>query len=369
MEPVIDQQEKPKSKESPARKTHRRNTLKNWLKALAKKAVAIFTHGLWWMQYLKLRCGFNALRDIKVLSIEFSSVCNLRCKYCFIEQNDRARFLDVLIYEKLIKEVAEDRRYRIQTIEWPSSGEFFVYPHFKQIVEITKKYIDANPHFRPHIILNDNLTLFNEKRVELILNSGIVKQVICSVDGHDAKSFEDMRPLAKFDKVLANFRRLVQRNRELGHPVWIQINNGRDEQSENQPLSDELREIFRSGDDVTFWQPKFWNDSFNKKTKQFFPEKGFCSFVFNDVGLSASGFIGKCGMDLKGATVYADLAKESLANIWHSQVRQQFLTLMFQNRRSAIPGCENCSIAYTNNDNRFNNIFRKIKRRFFRPIV
>lgn len=305
------------------------------------------------------------LKDIRILSIEFSSVCNLRCKYCFLEQNTRTRLLDIQLYEKLIKEVAENPKYRIRTMEWPISGEFFVYPQYKEVIEITKKYWDANPHFRPHIILNDNLMLFDEDKIGLVLRSGIVRQIICSIDGHDAPSFEDMRPPAKFEKVKRNFDTLVEKNRELGHPAFIQINNGRDERSKDKPLSRNMAEMFEKADDVTFWQPKFWNESFNTAEMKFYPAKGFCTFVFNNVTLTSGGKISKCCMDLKGATEYGDLSKNTLKEIWGSTVRKEFLGLMFKNKRSDISGCKTCAITDTNNDNRFNNVFRVIKRKMF----
>ncbi len=328
------------------------------------KSCLWFGHYLSWVYgYLKLMAGCNALKDIKILSIEFCSICNLRCKYCFIEQKGRARFLDINIYEKLIKEVAGNPKYKIKIMEWPISGEFFVYRDYKRVIEITKKYMDENPNFRPHVILNENFMLFDEEKIDLILKSGVVKQLICSFDGHDAKSFEDMRPPAQFEQCLQNFRTFVKRNKELGNLVHIQINNGRDENSIGQKFSEEMEEILRAGDSVTQWKPKFWNESFNGSKKVYKPAKGFCSFVFNNVTLSSSGEISKCCMDLKGSTVYADLSKYTLAEIWHSNARRQFLTLMFKNRRDLLKGCNTCAITFTNNDNRYTNKIRTIKRR------
>ena len=165
----------------------------------------LFNYIFWLVKYAQLKIGINVLKHIKIISIEFASICNLHCKYCFIEQNERSKFLDIRIYEKLIKEVAENPQYKIRTMEWPISGEFFVHPEYEKVIQITKKYWDANPHFRPHIILNENFMLFDEEKIDLILKSGIVRQIICSIDGYDANSFEDMRPPAKFSRVLKNF--------------------------------------------------------------------------------------------------------------------------------------------------------------------
>lgn len=326
------------------------------------KSIQYAVHRVFWLyRYLKLKLGFNCLGDIKIVSIEFSSVCNLRCKYCFLEQRERARFLDIKIYEKLIKEIAENPKYKIKAIEWPISGEFFVYPEYKRVVEITKKYWDANPHFRPTIILNENLMLLDEEKIDLILNSGIVRQIICSVDGHDAQSFENMRPPAKLSTLVKNIRLLVKKNNELEQPIFLQINNGRDAQSISKECSKDMKEILRMGNSVTQWVPEYWNESFNMPTKKFHPAKGFCTFVFNNISLSSSGKISKCCMDLKGSTVYADLAKNTLEEIWHSHVRKEFLSLMLKNRRKELKGCDQCSIAYTNNDNRFTNPMRRFK--------
>ena len=318
----------------------------------------------WAYRYIRLILGFNTLRDIKILSIEFCSICNLQCKYCFIEKKERSRYLDINLYEKLIKEVSENPKYKIQTMEWPISGEFLIYPEHKQVVEITKRYMERYPHFRPHVILNENMVLMNKEKIDLILKSGVVKQIICSIDGHDRESLEEMRPPAKFHVVFKNMRLLFERNKELGNPVFIQINNGRDGDSWGKEFSAEMKEILRLADGVTFWKPKYWNESFNKSDKQFFPAKGFCTFVFNNVTLSSSGLVSKCCMDLKGSTGYVDLREQTLEFIWHSQVRKQFLTAMFQNKRHQLDGCRTCSITCTNNDNRYSNIFKVLKRKF-----
>ena len=339
--------------------------MKNFKKIFKKATKSLlysFHYFSWLYRYLQIIWGFNTLKDIKIVSIEFSSVCNLRCKYCFIEELDRSRFLDIDIYEKLIKELCGNPRYNIKVMEWPISGEFFVYPKYKEVIEITRRYMDRYPRFHPHIILNTNIVLMNEERMDLVLNSGVVKQIICSVDGHDAKTFEEMRPPAKFPTLLKNMRLLVEKNKKLKNPVFLQINNGRDEHSLEKEFSEEMKEILRMGDAVTQWRPQYWNESFNKPKKVFNPARGFCTFVFNNITLSSSGQIAKCCMDLKGSTVYADLTKNTLEEIWHSQVRQQFLTLMFKVKRSEIKGCSTCAITYTNNDNRYNNILRSLKR-------
>jgi len=333
-----------------------------------KSCLWFFYYISWLYRYLMLILGRNALKDIKIISIEFASVCNLRCKFCFLEKRNRPKHLDINIYEKLLKEICESPKFNIKVMEWPISGEFFMHPDYKKIIEITRRYMEQYSNFRPHIILNENMVLMDEEKSDFILKSGVIKQIICSIDGHNAETFEDMRPPAKFDIVLRNFRILVRKNKEISHPVFIQVHNGRDEQSAGKELSEEMKEIFKMADYVSFWKPQDWNESFNKKSQRFCPAKGFCSFVFNNVTLTSSGKISRCCMDLKGSTEYADFSKDSLENIWHSRIRRQFLTLMLKNRRNLLKGCSTCSVTYTNNDNRYTNIFRTLKYKLY-PLI
>jgi len=67
---------------------------------------------------------------------------------------------------------------------------------------------------------------------------------------------------------------------------------------------------------------------------------------------------------MRGATVYADLNTHTLEEVWNSQMHRQFLDLMFANKRKDIKGCATCSITHTNNDNRYINWIRTVRRMF-----
>ncbi len=84
------------------------------MRASFRKLIWAVAYMTWIYRYARLQLGFNTLRDIKILSIEFSSVCNLRCKYCYLDKLDRPKTLDIAVYEKLIKEVSENPEYDIR---------------------------------------------------------------------------------------------------------------------------------------------------------------------------------------------------------------------------------------------------------------
>ena len=304
-------------------------------------------------KYRRITSGKDSLKNLEVISVEFCSICNLRCRYCFLEKKQRPSFLDIDVYKKLLFEICQNKEYQIKIMEWPISGCFFLHPKYKEIIQMTKESQGKYPNFRPWIILNDNMMLFDKDTVDFVLGEGVVNQIICSIDGVDQESFAEMRPHADFNKVLENTKYLMDINKRSKKKIIIQINNGRDSGCLGRKLSSQLAGIFKQADLMTYWEPLDWNESFHKKVPSYVPGASFCSFVFESVALSTSGYILKCCMDLKEATKYADFKKSTLEEIWFSDTRKAFLKEMYAGDRESIPGCSCCSISYVSQNKHF----------------
>lgn len=303
--------------------------------------------------YHRLLRGADCRTAIRIVSIEFCSVCNLRCRYCDLRQNDRPAFLDVDLYAKLMDELSEPDAYHLETLEWPISGAFFLHPQYTDILQLTRAAIDRNPRFRPWIILNDNMMLFTPDRIEQVLATGVINQIICSIDGRDAPSLERMRPRARWDRVLAHTEQLVDANQRAGHPLIIEINNGIDHACRHTPRDPRLQTLFDRVDHVRYWEPTDWNESFHGDTPAFAPARSFCTFVLNSATLSTAGTIIKCCMDLQERTAYGNFRTHTLNEIWHSPQRRRDLGLMARNQRNQLPFCATCSIGLIDNCNRY----------------
>lgn len=307
------------------------------------------------LQTERLRLGQADLREIEVLSVEFASVCNLDCAYCFLDRkNGRPHYLDPAIYRKLIDEIAGNRAYAIKTMEWPISGAFFMNKCWREFIDITRQAMDEHPHFRPWVLLNDNMMLFTPDKIDIILDSGVVHHVICSLDGRDKESAERMRPGARYETVLAHIHALVDASHARGGKVVIEINNGADARCAHRPVDPAMQAVFDRVDRVRPWTPVDWNDSFNLgngcRTR---PKRGYCQFVTNAAVVSTSGKLIKCCMDLQETTAYGDLGASTLEQLWRGSERLAFMEKMAQGKRSELPGCATCSIGYTDDNNAF----------------
>lgn len=306
-------------------------------------------------QTMRLRQGQADLKEIEILSIEFSSVCNLDCAYCFLNrENGRPHYLDPVIYRKLITEIAGNTAYDIQTMEWPISGDFFMNKRWREFIDITRQAMEDHPNFRPWVLLNDNMMLFTPEKIEVVLDSGVVHQIICSLDGRDKESAERMRPGARYETLLAHIHALVDANHARGNRVVIEINNGTDALCGSVPIDPAMQAVFDRVDRVRRWTPVKWNDSFTVEGDGgAMPKPGYCQFVTNVAAVSTSGKLIKCCMDLQESTAYADLTTSTLEQLWRGPERLAFMEKMGQGRRSELPGCATCSIGYTDNDNAF----------------
>lgn len=303
----------------------------------------------------RLRQGLADVREIEILSIEFAAVCNLDCAYCFLNRdNGRPHYLDPAIYRKLIAEIAGNPAYAIKTMEWPISGDFFMNKRWREFIDITRDAMDRHPSFRPWVVLNDNMMLFTPDRIGAVLDSGVVHQIICSLDGRDKDSAERMRPGAKYETLLTHIHALVDANHARGNKVVIEINNGTDALCRHLPVDPALQAVFDRVDRVRRWNPVNWNDSFTLAGDGgALPKSGYCSFVTNVVALSTSGKLIKCCMDLQESTAYADFTVHTLEQLWRGPERLAFMEKMGQGRRCDLPGCATCTISYTEDDNAF----------------
>lgn len=308
-------------------------------------------------QTARLRQGRADLKEIEVLSIEFASVCNLDCAYCFLDRkNGRPHYLDPAIYRKLITEIAGNPAYSVRTMEWPISGDFFMNKRWREFLDITRRAMDEHPNFRPWVVLNDNMMLFTPDRIEAVLDSGVVHQIICSLDGRDRESAERMRPGARYETLLAHIHALVDASHARGNKVVIEINNGTDALCRHVPIDPIMQAVFDRVDRVRSWTPVKWNDSFTINDDSdggAVPKPGYCQFVTNAVGLSTSGKLIKCCMDLQESTAYADFTASTLEQLWRGPERLAFMEKMGQGKRCELPGCATCSIGHTDNDNAF----------------
>jgi len=136
------------------------------------------------------------------LVIETSTICNLRCTYCFrrLDGFQAGKNMGYDFFTKVIKEMPYLENLVVQGI-----GEPLLNPDLFEMIEFAKKR-------QLKVQFNTNGTLLHKTNITKILSSN-VDQVCISVDTSDPERFETVRVGAKFEQVVGNIKNLVsQRN-------------------------------------------------------------------------------------------------------------------------------------------------------------
>ncbi len=141
-----------------------------------------------------------------VIYIEATSTCNLRCPMCPItmdlpEYRYSVKHFQLDLLEKLKAPLRHARRCFLS-----GGGEPLLHPRLFEIIKAVK-------NAGAEVIFNSNGTLLGEKEALRFIEAG-VECISFSIDGATRGTYEAIRVPAKFEKVLANIRRLARLKKE-----------------------------------------------------------------------------------------------------------------------------------------------------------
>jgi wyosine [tRNA(Phe)-imidazoG37] synthetase (radical SAM superfamily) len=143
--------------------------------------------------------AFFPLRDYpSVLNIEITSNCNFSCPHCtrdFLNERRKLGFTRLDVFTKVIKECTG----RINSVKLIGLGEPALHPQLNTFMLILK-------YQNIKTLLYTNGTLFERFTPETIC-SWDVDQIVVSIDGTDARSFERLRLGGNFQQLYANLER------------------------------------------------------------------------------------------------------------------------------------------------------------------
>src|SRR5437763_16438551 len=136
------------------------------------------------------------------VQIEPVGQCNLRCQMCSIQfRQDGPPYgpLAFMEFEQFTRLV--DQFVNIQELHLQGLGEPMMHPRFFDMVAYAAER-------GINVSTNSNLTLLNDRRAERCVTSGLASLHI-SIDGATAETYERIRVRAHFERVVANFERLL----------------------------------------------------------------------------------------------------------------------------------------------------------------
>jgi radical SAM protein with 4Fe4S-binding SPASM domain len=153
--------------------------------------------------------------NIKLHGIEIAvtSKCNLLCKHCY-QGDDKKKNYE--LSTDIVAGILKDAKSYGADIAILTGGEFFVHPHFKEIIDF------AND-LRFAINIASNGTMINGKTIKLLqsINRFLIQ---ISIDGFK-KDHDWRRGRGTFDKSIRSIKRLINSGLQVGVTVTIDKRN------------------------------------------------------------------------------------------------------------------------------------------------
>ena len=308
---------------------------------------------------------------LKYLYFYLTDGCNLNCRHCYINpkfifKNSNIKFLDLEVFEKVIKEAKTLGLIGVKL----TGGEPLLHPKIEEIFEIIKKE-------NLKLILETNATLITKSLAKKIKN--INSFVAVSLDGKDSYTYEWIRGItgsfSLFKKGFSNLVSegirpqviitLMKRNKDEISDIIkfakslkassIKINpmqpimRAESLYKDNQSLS--IEELIKIGNYIENFLSKEINIPiffhhpivFRPLSKIFFKEGYNCGTckILNILGVISNGSYGLCGISEFVPELNFGLAKEnSIIDIWNENPILREIRTGLPNRLEGV--CKIC---------------------------
>jgi len=283
---------------------------------------------------------------VKWINFEFCSACNLRCKWCSLDHEKKARFMTEDILRDCLDEITGNNHYRLERIDLHNAGETLLHPRLKEMLEIIAAKKKDLTGVSVHLLSNG--VLLNEKRAKIILESQALDELRISIDGGTRKDYEQIRSGSDWDLVKDNFNDFIRLNDgTIKTGIICMV-------SPEKPLSTEWMDrefvdLFDKVDSVELRHPHNWDGSEDLNLPPAGIEKPagrICKMLIKNLVILPDGDVTVCCADLNSRGVVGNLARSSLTDIYFSDKRLKIIDLYAGGNKSRIDLCRNCAGYY-----------------------
>ena len=281
--------------------------------------------------------------------IEATNVCNLRCLHCpQSTMRRRPQYLDVKLFEKIIKELAPHRPF----IDLYMQGESLLNQNIVEMVRICRSHA-----LLPRI--TTNTTLLNKELSKKLIAAGLNK-IEFSISGVTKASYEKMHRGATYEKTLKNILDFLELNAAAGFPVhtrsvFVEEEKTLKEKERYLKLFSKLPldDVYVSPLINMFgWNKEIDLNHFKKLPKEKWP---ICKCPWRQFGVNADGTVRACIFDYDSRYIVGDAKKENIMDIWNGEKMMAFRKTIMEKRyedfdKPGLPLCTECSQIWPTGD-------------------
>lgn len=293
-------------------------------------------------EQLPLKAPFSIL-------IDSTSVCNFKCFYCpmsteknsLISKRDNSH-IDQEIFRKIVDQVGEFNQ-PIKVLELGMHGEPFANPDLAENV----RYAKSKGYFKKITVVT-NGSLLSPKRALPVIEAGI-DQIDISLNGTSSEQFMEIaQTKVNFEKYVSNLKNLYENK---GHCI-ITIKMMSESLTEKQ--KDFFFNTFSAITDQIFLEHlvPYWNDAIDhddwpvgNKTmldEEVHANAEVCPFPFYKMRITSDAKVLLCSADWDHLRPIGDLRKQTVKEVWESDLLREIQLKFLNNKRSELEGCSTC---------------------------
>lgn len=249
----------------------------------------------------------------KIIKIDICNTCNYACIFCpQSKQTNKKGFINDELCRKIISDAYAAGAREICL---SSTGEPLLNPRLEEYISLAKElgYI--------YIFFNTNGYLLNRERSAKILNAG-ADSVKISLNAGSRETYQLVHGIDGYGTVLENLKNFAEIRKELGSACKIYVSYVAVRQTAKEyeglkiGISQYVDEMMimnanRRGGAISEIDENLYNGD-DQYTYQY-P----CSQLFNNVYVSAEGFVNICCQDFENVAVVADLNETDVESAWN----------------------------------------------------
>lgn len=282
----------------------------------------------------------------RLIDIEMTNTCNFRCLMCptgNFSQKRAKGFMAKEVFAKILEEVAPYRT-PLRFIRW---GEPLSHPHILEFLRACRQR-DVLTH------VNTNGSKLTDEMMDALLDIPL-DSLKFSFQGVDRVSYSEMRNIDFFDELTATIRRLHEKRGDRAKP-YIQVSTtityesremvGRFKQ-DMAPICDSLnvgRTVLEYVDlnAVRLRDHELEELKRLKQLESLIKVHPECPEVFDKLSINWDGRVTACCGDSDNLMIVGDVTKQTLAEIWNSELMAHYRTVLADMRHDELPLCKSC---------------------------
>jgi radical SAM protein with 4Fe4S-binding SPASM domain len=284
----------------------------------------------------------------KILSIEGTNFCNIKCIMCPRGEPDIMKREVGHMDRALFERVLDQAEFFVEPCWLHWFGEPLMNPEIFELIDIAKAKI-------PNVGISTNATLLTQERANRLLDTGL-DTVIVAIDGATPESYEHIRKSDRFsyEIVQRNARYFIEERNRRGqkkpHIILSSI-----AMEETQDELDAYTKIWKEAgaDEVMIKTMTAWGqqtDDFqplltkDRAAQLQTPRQNPCLHLWQSLIVSWDGRVVPCCYDYDAKADLGDLRTQTLEEIWNGPAYVELRKAELEGRNfSAL--CKNCSDA------------------------